>query len=148
LGRILALDYGRRRIGVAVSDPLGITAQPLETWEGLQFNQIIEKVLALIHKLEIDKIIMGLPLTLKGDRGEWAREVEWIALKLKAFTETPILLWDERFTSVQAERFLHQLEEKPSRHKKKVDAIAAVLLLQNYLDSQKGMKIENKGETV
>jgi putative Holliday junction resolvase len=148
VGRILALDYGRQRIGVAVSDLLGATAQPFDTWEGLKFEQIVDKLCLLIRKLEIEKIIMGLPLTLKGEKGKLARDVEQITMRLRQHIKTPILLWDERFTSVQAERLLQQANEKPSRQKKKIDVIAAILLLQNYLDFQRRVKINNIGESI
>lgn len=148
MGRILALDYGRQRIGVAVSDPLGVTAQPLETWEGLNFEQIVDKLCLLIRKLGIEKIIVGLPLTLKGEKGKLARDIEQITMRLKQYIQTPVLLWDERLTSVQAERILQRANKKPSRQKKKVDAIAAILLLQNYLDFQRRVKINDTGETI
>jgi putative Holliday junction resolvase len=138
VGRILSLDYGQRRIGVAVSDPLGVTAQPFDTWEGLEFGQVVEKIGSLVHQIGIEKIIIGLPLTLKGEKGQSVKRVEHFAMELRRSISIPVTLWDERFTSIQAKRILHQAEEKPSRRKRKVDLIASVLLLQNYLEFQKG----------
>ncbi len=148
MGRILSLDYGQRRIGVAVSDPLGVTAQPLDTWDGLEFNQIVEKIGLLITQLGIEKIIIGLPLTLKGEKGPSVKKVEQFAKRLKRSIAIPVILWDERLTSIQAKRILHQAEEKPSRRKGKVDLIASVLLLQNYLEFQKRSVNTNRGESV
>ena len=148
MGRILSLDYGQRRIGVAVSDPLGVTAQPFDTWEGLGFNQIVEKIGLLITQIEIEKIIIGLPLTLKGEKGPSVKKVEQFAERLKRRIAIPVILWDERLTSIQAKRILHQAEEKPSRRKGKVDLIASVLLLQNYLEFQKRSVNTNRGESV
>ena len=148
MGRILSLDYGQRRIGVAVSDPLGVTAQPFDTWEGLGFNQIVEKIGLLITQIEIEKIIIGLPLTLKGEKGPSVKKVEQFAERLKRRIAIPVILWDERLTSIQAKRILHQVEEKPSRRKGKVDLIASVLLLQNYLEFQKGPVNTNRGESI
>ncbi len=148
MGRILSLDYGQRRIGVAVSDPLGVTAQPFDTWEGLEFGQVVEKIGSLVHQIEIEKIIIGLPLTLKGEKGQSVKRVEHFATELKRCITIPVILWDERFTSMQAKRILRQAEEKPSRRKRKVDLIASVLLLQNYLEFQKGPMNNTMDKTI
>jgi putative Holliday junction resolvase len=148
VGCTLSLDYGRRRIGVAISDPLGITAQPFDTWNGLTFDQIVETLHTLICRKKVDRIIIGLPLTLKGEKGKLAKEVEQFAMKLRRHFPVPIILWDERLTSVQAKRILHQSNEKPSRKKGKVDLIASVLLLQNYLAFQRGSLAEDSGDTI
>jgi putative Holliday junction resolvase len=148
VGRILSLDYGQRRIGIAISDPLGVTAQPFDTWDGLEFNQIVEKIGLLITQLGIEKIIIGLPLTMKGEKGLSVKKVEQFAKRLKRSIAIPVILWDERLTSIQAKRILHQAEEKPSRRKGKVDLVASVLLLQNYLEFQKRSVNTNRGESV
>ena len=83
VGRILCLDYGRRRIGVAISDPLGITAQPVTTWEGLTWTEAVSQVCSLIEQRDVVEIVVGLPLTLKGDKGKMAKEVERFADGLK-----------------------------------------------------------------
>ena len=146
MARILCLDYGRQRIGIAVSDPLGLTAQPVETLTGLSREKLVERVRALVEQMGVDRIVLGLPLTLKGRKGDMAIEVEKFADKLYQQTGVPITLWDERFTSVQAQRIIHQRGEKPSRKKEKIDLIAAVLLLQNYLDFQRESSTNNHGE--
>jgi len=146
VGRILGLDYGRRRIGVSISDPLGVTAQPLTTWSGLCRNDVVDKVLTLIAEMEVESIVIGLPLSLSGKRGPMAREVERFTEHLKQRIGIPVTLWDERLTSTQARRAIHKIQEKPSRNKEKVDLIASVLLLQNYLDYQKGAMLNRREE--
>jgi putative Holliday junction resolvase len=146
VGRILGLDYGRRRTGVAISDPLGVTAQPCTTWSGLCWNDVVEKVLTLIAEMEVERVVVGLPLGLSGKRGRMAREVERFTEHLKQRIGIPVTLWDERLTSTQARRVIHEIEEKPSRSKEKVDLIASVLLLQNYLDHQKGAMLNRREE--
>ena len=138
MGRILGLDYGRRRTGVAISDPLGVTAQPLVTWSGLCWNDVVDEVLTLISEMGVERVVVGFPLNLSGSRGPMAREVERFTDHLKQRIGIPVTLWDERLTSTQARRVIHKIQEKPSRNKEKVDLIASVLLLQNYLDCQKG----------
>lgn len=145
MGRIAGLDYGRQRIGIAVSDPLGLTAQPLETWCGSDWDDVAKKIQVLIDQMEVKAVVIGHPLTLKGERGRMAREVEKFAAHLKDRIHVPIMLWDERLTSVQAKRIIHEMEEKPSRKKEKVDVISSVLLLQNYLDHRRGT-MEKKPE--
>jgi len=146
VGRILGLDYGRRRVGVAVSDPLGLTAQPFETWSGLRREEVVESTCILVERMGVERVVVGFPLTLRGERGRMAREVERFADKLSQRIRVPVTLWDERLTSVQAQRFLQQMGEKPSRKKERVDLIASVLLLQNYLDYQKGSWAKSQGE--
>lgn len=138
MGRILGLDYGRRRIGVAVSDPLGLTAQPLATWTGLRWDEVVEKIFTLVEEMGVERVILGFPMTLKGESGRMAREVRQFAARLERRISIPITLWDERLTSTQSKRIIHAMAGKPSREKERVDLIASVLLLQNYLDYQKG----------
>lgn len=139
-GRVLGLDYGRRRIGVAMSDSLGITAQPVETWEGLSSGEAVEHTLRLIRERDIVRVVIGNPLTLKGEKGKMAREVERFVEKLGERSDLPIVFWDERLTSILARRVMHESNIQPSKHKEKIDRLAAVLLLQNYLDCEGTMK--------
>ncbi|MBN1780705.1 Holliday junction resolvase RuvX [bacterium] len=143
--RLLAIDYGKKRIGLAISDPLQITAQPFETWENLSRKALIEKLLKLIQDLDIFIAVLGHPLTLSGQRAELAQEVEKLHQWLSENLPIPVVLWDERLTSVQAERAMHAMNEKPSRNKQKVDRLAAALLLQNFMDAHQ--HIPNLKET-
>jgi putative Holliday junction resolvase len=138
VGRILGLDYGKKRIGVAVSDPMEITAQPVETWSDLTDKELVDKLLSFIEDMGVERIVIGFPLTLKGEKGFSAQMVERFVKKCSNRISIPITLWDERLTSVEAEYTLRKMKIKPSRRKGKVDLIASVLLLQNYLDYKKG----------
>jgi putative Holliday junction resolvase len=134
-GRILALDLGKRRIGLAVSDELGITAQGLET---LQRTNIRED-LAALAKLALDRnvslILMGHPLHMSGDESRQAVYTREFARRLEGVTGLPTKFWDERLTSVEAERVLRQSGISIEKRARAVDRLAAVILLESYLDS-------------
>ncbi len=132
-GRILALDYGKRRIGVAISDALGITAQPLDTWVGYDICQVVEEIQQLIQQNQVVEILVGMPLTLKGEPGEVARCVHGFIQSLKTRLNMKVTVWDERLTSKMAEQTMRQMGMKPSQNKAKIDRLAAVILLQSYL---------------
>jgi len=138
VGRILGLDYGRRRVGLSISDPLKLTAQPLDTWEGLSRKVLIEKLLTLVEHMDIERIVIGFPLTMKGDKGTMARTVEKFADELSNKNQVSVILWDERLTSVQAQRILRETGYKTGKKKGIIDMVASVLILQNYLDHLKG----------
>ncbi len=146
MGCVLGLDYGRRRIGVAVSDDLELTAQPVGTWNNLKWKQVVDNICTLIQDKGIVRVVVGLPLNLHGQKGPSALEVERFVNKLKQHVSIPIILWDERFTSVQSKRTLHTLHQKPSQKKEKIDLIASILLLQNYLDYQKEVSMRDQGD--
>lgn len=132
--RLLALDYGRRRIGVAVSDATGCIAQGLPTIIYRNQKQALNELIKIINSYTVSKIIVGLPLNLKGQKAHAAKEVEQFIQRLERRIEIPIETWDERLTSLAAERAMLQMGKSPSKHKHKVDEIAAVILLQSYLD--------------
>ncbi|MCD6117610.1 Holliday junction resolvase RuvX [bacterium] len=133
MSRIICIDYGRKKIGIAVSDPLGITAQPFDTWYNLKIVQVIEKLKILSKELEISKIVIGLPLTMKGEKGKMASEAERFASMIRKSLNLDVVMWDERLSSRQAIRTLQAMDKKPSRDKKKIDKIAATIILQSYL---------------
>ena len=145
MGRVLGLDYGRQRIGVAISDPLGITAQPLDTLQGLNIHEVIRELVNIVHGYKVERIVVGLPLTLGGEKGRSAKAVECFIDQLSRHISIPISTWDERLTSVEAERYLKLMNKKPSRQKEKIDQIASVLILQNFLDFHKGSPQEDPG---
>jgi putative Holliday junction resolvase len=132
----MGLDYGERRIGVALSDPLGLTAQPLRTLERVALAADLEVLGALARQHEVRRFVIGLPLQLDGTHGDRARKTEEFAKRLGRAAGLPVEAWDERFTSVQAERAL--LEADLSRRKRRavIDTTAAVLILQSWLDAQ------------
>ncbi|MBN1894410.1 Holliday junction resolvase RuvX [bacterium] len=132
-GCILALDYGRRRIGIAVSDPFQWTAQPLETWTGGSPAALMHHVRRLIAEKNIVKVIVGLPLTLKGDFSESTRKTEAFIRLLEKSVSVPVVRWDERLTTVEAARVLRSMDIPSRDQKRKIDQMAAALLLQSYL---------------
>ena len=135
-GRLLAIDFGERRIGIAVTDPLQITAQARETLQVRDWREAIPLIKAMADELQIQGIVIGLPVSLSGDEGMMADRVREFADALQREIQLPIVLWDERLTSLQAERTLREFNLKPSEHKDKVDRLAAYFLLRNFLDSQ------------
>ena len=132
MSRILGLDIGLKRIGVAVSDPFGVTATPLEFI--LNDEKVFEKINDLIKNYKISKIVIGLPLTLKGEEGEQARYTKEFVENLKNHIpqDIEIIFVDERFTSSLAEKTLSQTKKK--NKKEKIDSLSAVFILQTYLD--------------
>ncbi|NIO30304.1 MAG: Holliday junction resolvase RuvX [Gemmatimonadetes bacterium] len=141
MSRILGLDYGERRIGMAVSDPTRTIAQPLPTVVRRRrkrppYRQIIEA----IEEWEIDTVVVGLPVELNGEEGLPAETVREFGRGLKRRAPVTVEYWDERLSSVRARRELAQLDEpvKSRGDKERLDAMAAVLILQSYLDAQHG----------
>jgi len=136
-GRILALDLGKVRIGVALSDLLGCTAQPLQVLRRVGPRKDLHAIAELAREHEARTIVVGLPLELSGDESEGSAEARETAQKLQQrLPGVELVLWDERLTTVQAQRSMVSGNVRRSRRKQIVDALAAVLILQNYLDSR------------
>lgn len=133
-GRVLALDLGSRRIGLAISGPLHITAQPLTTLEASGPRRAIEEIGRIVRERGVERVIVGLPLLLNGSRGVEARKAERFAAELGRALDLPVETWDERLTSVQAERVLLAADVSRKRRKEVLDAMSAQILLQSYLD--------------
>jgi putative holliday junction resolvase len=136
MGRVLGIDYGTRRIGLALSDPLRITAQPFAAWRTAEGAGAESRIISLVRAQGIDLIVVGHPLTLKGTRSRQCLATERFAESLSGSCRVPVVLWDERLTTVQAHQALHGMGRRPSRNREQVDVIAAVLMLQSYLDSR------------
>jgi len=134
-GRILALDLGKKRIGLALSDPLGITAQGLPTLQRTTIRQDLAALDALVREHGVKLILMGHPLNMSGTEGRQAIYTNEFAERLGAYTGIEIRLWDERLTSVEAERVLKQSGISIEKRAKAIDRLAAVILLGSYLDS-------------
>ena len=130
--RILGIDFGKKRVGIAISDPLCMIAMPLETVERKKIEEGIKEIL---ERFLVKRIIIGYPLRTNGKKGKRAEEVEKFAEKIKEKFNIEIELWDERYSTLQAERIMKEMNRKPSREKERVDRIAASLILQSYLDS-------------
>jgi putative Holliday junction resolvase len=134
VGRVLGIDYGSRRVGLAVSDPLRITAQPFATWPNTDETELIARICGLVRTENVDLVVVGYPLTLKGTQSRQSSATERFSLMLADACPAPVVLCDERLTTVQAHRALHQMGRQPSRNRDRVDMIAAALMLQSYLD--------------
>jgi putative holliday junction resolvase len=140
LGRILAIDYGERRIGVAMSDPSATIAQPWPTLiRRAGKRPPVSKILEIITNNEIEAVVVGLPLALSGEDTDWTRNVREFAQTLQTRSGVTVELFDERMTSVQAERSVRELGLKKSQReqKERIDSAAAMILLQLYLDQRK-----------
>jgi putative Holliday junction resolvase len=137
--RILAIDYGRRRIGLAVSDELAITAVPLATLERKNRQDDIRRLREITRKYKITLIILGSPLHLDGRAGEMAKEVSRFALRIKKELGLPVKLRDERLTTWEAEQTLKEHSGRKSK-KMHLDSVAAAILLRDFLDGNHGHK--------
>jgi putative Holliday junction resolvase len=133
VGRIIGLDIGERRIGLAISTPEGTLALPLRILERDKEPSDIQAIADIARSEEVDAFVVGHPISLDGTAGLQARRVEGFARRLKKATGLKLELWDERLTSVQAAR-----SPKASRTRKPVDDIAAAIILQAYLDRHRG----------
>jgi putative Holliday junction resolvase len=133
--RILALDHGTKRIGIAISDELKMIAQPLEFSPAEPFLEFVTRLKEIIREKEVELILIGMPRNMDGSYGPAALKVQEFIAVLKDMVAIPIQTWDERLTSAQAQRFLIQGGVRRQERKEKVDKMAASILLQSYLDS-------------
>jgi len=131
--RVLALDVGSRRIGVAVSDPLGITAQGLETIQRQNKRKDWEALAAVLKQYDVAEIVVGLPLRLSGAEGTQSEKMRAFAGELKTQFGLPVHLWDERWTSTEANRLLRETNLSIAKRGQAVDRMAAILILQSWL---------------
>ena len=129
--RILGLDYGSKTVGVAVSDPLGLTAQKVETIWRKQEN----KLRRTLARIEVEKIVLGFPKNMNNTVGERAEKALEFGEMLKKRTGLEVIMWDERLTTVEADRTLIEAGVRRENRKQYLDGIAAVFILQGYLDS-------------
>ncbi|MBX3332534.1 MAG: Holliday junction resolvase RuvX [Nitrospira sp.] len=146
-GRILALDYGTKRIGVALSDELKWTAQPLETFERRALEWDIAHVAGLVTAHDVERVVLGFPLQLDGREGPAVLAMRAFAEKLEAGISVPIVLWDERMTTKAAEDLLIAADVSRKKRKGVVDRIAAAILLQSYLEAQSSSSTANQTNT-
>ena len=133
--RILALDHGTVRIGVAVSDELKMIATPLEYIPAEPFAAFLVRLKEILRDKEVELILIGMPRNMNGSYGPAALKVQEFVAVLNSALTVPIKLWDERLTSTQANRFLIEGGVRRADRKQKVDKAAAAILLQSYLDS-------------
>jgi len=134
-GRILALDFGKKRIGLAISDPLGITAQGLQTLQRTNTREDLEALAALAAERDVTLFLFGNPLHMSGHESRQGGHTRDFADRLARRTGIAIQFWDERLTSVEANRVLRESGISIEKRARAVDRLAAVLLLESYLDS-------------
>ncbi len=134
--RSMGLDVGEVRIGIALSDLTGLIAQGLATLERAGWERDLDYLADLAEKHEVGRLVIGDPLNLDGSPGRQAEGAREFASRLKEATGLPVVLWDERFTSLSAEKTLIEAGVRREKRRKAIDRMAAAILLQSYLDSQ------------
>lgn len=132
-GRILALDVGKKRIGLALSDELGITAQGIETLTRTRIREDLESLKRIADRFEVKALLIGKPLHMSGDESRQSEYTREFADRLHEHLGVPVVFWDERLTSAEAERMLRMAGASLAQRKKAVDRMSAVLLLESYL---------------
>ena len=134
-GRVMALDVGSKRIGVAVTDPLGITAQGLDTIQRQNKRRDFEVLRQILEKYEVREIVVGLPLRLSGAEGTQSEKMRAFAETLRSQFGVTVHLWDERWTSTEANRLLRETELSIKKRGQAVDRMAAILILQSWMEA-------------
>jgi putative Holliday junction resolvase len=135
--KVLALDIGKRRIGVAVSDELGLLARPLQTVQSVSLNVDVKRIVELAQELGAEMVVVGDPLHMSGDPSTMSNRARKFGETLQAASGLPVEYVDERLTSVEAERILLDQGVHPRKVREQIDAVAASVILQSYLNSKK-----------
>ena len=135
--RILGIDYGDVRTGLSVSDPSGFLAGSPSVIHEWNYDKLVDKLVDFIGQNKIEEIVLGWPKNMDGTAGPRAEKCEKLAETLRERTGLPVILWDERRTTVAAHEILHQSGKKMKKHRQTVDAVAASLILQGYLDRRR-----------
>jgi len=139
MSRVMALDVGDRTIGVAVSDPMGIAAEPLTVIRrGQSLKADLRAVEELVRTHDVSKVVVGIPIMLSGEEGVQAGKAREFAERLSKRLREPVIMWDERLTTVEAERALLEADESRARRKEVVDKVAAAIILRSYLGRVEG----------
>jgi putative Holliday junction resolvase len=133
---VLGLDIGSKRIGVAVSDELGLTAQPVETLVSKGLESDLNQIAALVDRFAAEEIVVGIPFNMNGTEGPEAKKVRAIVERISSKVQIPVREWDERLSTVAAERTLIEADVSRSKRRKVIDKLAAVIILQAYLDGR------------
>ncbi len=141
--RILGVDYGLRRIGVAISDPTGSMAQPLVVVENRGNGNDIQRISQLVDEYNVKEVVVGLPISMSGQKGVQAEAVFAYIEKLQDVLNVPVKTWDERLTTSFAERTLVESDVKRGRRKEIIDKVAAAIMLQGYLDSKRAGEVKS-----
>ncbi len=131
--RIMAIDYGDARTGVAISDPTGLLAGETQVISSKKPDEVLGALCALAAERDVEELVLGYPKNMNGSIGPRAEKSEALAERLRAQTGLPVVLWDERRTTVDAHRILSETGNRGKKRKQKVDAVAATLILEGYL---------------
>jgi putative Holliday junction resolvase len=132
--RVLGIDLGRARVGLAISDELGLLAHPLETFPADNANALIARIAAVALEKKVERVVVGLPRNMDGSIGPAANEALVFVEKLRAQLSCPVVTWDERLTTVAANRALRESGRTTRQTRGQVDQVAAQMILQGYLD--------------
>ncbi len=138
--KIMGIDYGDARTGVSISDPTGFLAgspQVIATWNT---DELLDRLTALAAQEKVEEIVLGLPKNMNASQGERAEKCRALGAQLEKRTGLPVIYWDERRTTIEAHAILHAAGKKQKKHRKSVDAVAASLILQGYLDFKRMQK--------
>jgi putative Holliday junction resolvase len=138
MARILAVDFGEKRVGLAISDPMGIIAQPLTTIHRQDDEQLIAELKDIVNTFSVGRIVIGIPYRFNGKKSKMADEIEKFSEQMTRDLSIPIVFEDERFTTRMAEATLHMMGKKVGQSRGKIDQIAAAHMLQSYLKRIKG----------
>lgn len=141
--RTLALDIGKRRIGVAVSDPLGMVARPVETLHSISLNKDVAYLANLAKTLEAEQLVVGDPIHMSGDPSPMSGRARTFGNLLAQVSGLPVIYWDERLTTVEAQRILEDSGVHPRKVRLQIDAVAAAVILQSYLNTIKPPRAES-----
>lgn len=132
---VLGVDFGDSRTGYALSDPLGMTARTLEVFSEKSMQRVAEHTAELARENGVDKIVLGFPKNMNGTVGDRGKKTQKFAGLIQSITDTPVVLWDERLTTVSAYSLMNETNVRGKKRKECVDKIAAAFILQSYLDS-------------
>ncbi|NLP18225.1 MAG: Holliday junction resolvase RuvX [Firmicutes bacterium] len=135
--RLLGLDWGDKAIGVSVSDPLRLTAQGVAVIKRRGIEKDLEELRELCNHFQVERIVLGLPISMDGSRGKQVEKVEGFAALIEERLKIPVTFWDERLTTAAAERTLLKADVARRKRRQVIDKMAAVLILQGYLDRQR-----------
>lgn len=143
--RIMGLDVGVKRIGIAISDPMGWTAQGHSVLHRGKINVDLESIAGLCNEYQVEQIVLGYPLNMNGSEGPKTEEIKEFGQALSEFVSIPITYWDERLSTVSAERILINADVSRKKRKEVIDKMAAVNILQGYLDRLANKKFDKDG---
>ncbi|MBR2915983.1 MAG: Holliday junction resolvase RuvX [Clostridia bacterium] len=134
---VLGIDFGDSRTGFAISDSLEMMASTVETFKEKNMKKVVLRAVELQKELGADKIVLGFPKNMNGTVGDRGKKSQKFAKELRTLTDVPVILWDERLTTVSAHNLMNETNVRGAKRKDSVDKIAAAFILQSYLDSQK-----------